>query len=362
MHDAFPVGETHQMRNRFPNPIPPLLILLAVLGCADRTPVGPAASTPAFAKGGNGNGGGSASSGGADDAVEIASVEPDTAQQAQTLDVVIRGTGFEAGSEVDWAIDGLVVSDIRTNRVTFLSSKRLAANITVDPAAALTLYDVVVTTPPGRRGIGSELMEVKAAPHCCKLQNGEDPLAATFDDARAGVRGDAGGTYTHDLQSTANHTTVKITESGGLNLFLPDYSARALRIRVVAPGGTVLEDADRRARMTAARIRAGGSEIIAGLRGLAVGQVGDANVRFIWDEGDTTFMLRFGRECEQDIEVEGERAVVLRSGPDEWTISSRTSGRLCKRIPARGRDNGLRTVALDVDAPFSVTLQRIPVP
>ncbi|MDX1395899.1 MAG: hypothetical protein R3195_16060 [Gemmatimonadota bacterium] len=91
----------------------------------------------------------------------VRSVTPDTAQQATTLDVVISGDNFADSSAVDWLIGGIETSEIQTNTTTFVDQRTLRANITVAEDAPTVLYDVRVTTPPGRRGTGSEKLEVK---------------------------------------------------------------------------------------------------------------------------------------------------------------------------------------------------------
>jgi uncharacterized membrane protein len=49
---------------------------------------------------------------------------------------------------------------VRTNSTTFVSSKELRANITIDADAPTELYDVIVRTSGGKRGIGIEKFAV----------------------------------------------------------------------------------------------------------------------------------------------------------------------------------------------------------
>lgn len=150
-----------------------LVGVLLAPGCGDRPSPSPLGG-PDFARGGNGNGGNGGAGG---DEVVVASVDPDTARQGQTLDVLIEGEGFVDGSVVEWELDGVPTSDIATNQVSVVNSRRLRANITVSDAAATERFDIVVRTPPGRRGIGSELFEVK------RKGNPNDPIeTASFED------------------------------------------------------------------------------------------------------------------------------------------------------------------------------------
>jgi probable HAF family extracellular repeat protein len=80
-----------------------------------------------------------------------------------TLTVIVNGSGFTTGSQAIWALNGdttLAVTKIKTNSTAFVSSTRLSANITIDNTAALDLYDIVVITPLGKKGIGIELFAV----------------------------------------------------------------------------------------------------------------------------------------------------------------------------------------------------------
>ena len=91
----------------------------------------------------------------------VTSTTPDSATQDTTLDVVVTGSSFDAGSAAQWAIAGIPSSKVRTNATQFVNSRRLIANITIAVDADPVLYDVIVTTPGGKKGIGTELFAVK---------------------------------------------------------------------------------------------------------------------------------------------------------------------------------------------------------
>jgi hypothetical protein len=101
----------------------------------------------------------------------------------------VLGSGFDAGSKADWAIDGdttFALTRVRTNSTTFVSSSELVANITIEADASITLYDVIVWTGGGKKGIGIERFAVTET----------DRFAADFD-ANAGylIHNDALGAY-----------------------------------------------------------------------------------------------------------------------------------------------------------------------
>jgi hypothetical protein len=73
----------------------------------------------------------------------VTSVDPNTGNQDQTLDVTIAGTGFTGGT-LDSFGDGITI-----NSSTVDSDTQITANITIDPGAILGTRDVTVTTPGG---------------------------------------------------------------------------------------------------------------------------------------------------------------------------------------------------------------------
>ena len=90
----------------------------------------------------------------------VSSTDPSSAPQDTTLDVAVTGSNFDVGSRVDLAIDGVTTEKVRTNSTTFVTPKKLIANITIAPDAVPDRYDVIVMTSKGKRGIGIERFEV----------------------------------------------------------------------------------------------------------------------------------------------------------------------------------------------------------
>jgi hypothetical protein len=76
------------------------------------------------------------------------------------LDVQISGSGFEPGSRADWLRGGNTDPRVRTNSTLFVSSTALVANITISLDALASSYDIAVTNPSGKKGIGTELFTI----------------------------------------------------------------------------------------------------------------------------------------------------------------------------------------------------------
>jgi hypothetical protein len=123
-------------------------ILLSIASCGEDEPLGPndKGLTPA------------AKPSPADPTVN--STDPDSASPNTTLVVRILGSGYDTGSVAEFVLDGQAIPQVRTNSTTYVSSRELRANITIDADAPLELYDVIVTTSKGKRGIGIELFAV----------------------------------------------------------------------------------------------------------------------------------------------------------------------------------------------------------
>jgi TolB protein len=75
--------------------------------------------------------------------------------------VRVLGSGFDQGSRAEWAIAGVPSTKIVTNSTRFVSSKELVANIRITFDADTVLYDVLVTTSRGKKGIGTEMFKVR---------------------------------------------------------------------------------------------------------------------------------------------------------------------------------------------------------
>jgi uncharacterized membrane protein len=92
----------------------------------------------------------------------VKSTAPDTATVDSTLSVHVFGSGFDAGSRAQWALQGVPSSKVVTNSTQFVSSTELVANISIAADATIASYDVIVTTSSGKGGIGTELFVITA--------------------------------------------------------------------------------------------------------------------------------------------------------------------------------------------------------
>lgn len=159
------------------------LSFLLVVGCADTGSTGPGAAPVAgesHAKGGvpGPPGGGGSDDDGGDSGSDpvVQSTDPAQATQDTTLDVEILGDNFEPGSVADFLLNETATDAITTNETRFINKKRLIANITVSLDAETEFYDVRVTTPPGRKGIGLKLFEVASGTVSMETTLGEGSL------------------------------------------------------------------------------------------------------------------------------------------------------------------------------------------
>ena len=81
--------------------------------------------------------------------------------QNTTIDVVINGSGFEAGMVATWKIAGVADPiQVRTNSTRYVNSRQLVANITISDQASVAAWDIEVMGK-GKGGIGTEIFEVK---------------------------------------------------------------------------------------------------------------------------------------------------------------------------------------------------------
>lgn len=172
------------------------LSFLLVAGCADTGSTGPEAAPvegESHAKGGvpgpPGGGGDDGGDSGSDPLVQ--STDPAQATQDTTLDVEILGDNFEPGSVADFLLNETATDAITTNETRFINKKRLIANVTVSLDAETEFYDVRVTTPPGRKGIGLKLFEVASGTVSMETTLGEGSLQSdghgSYVDRECGI-------------------------------------------------------------------------------------------------------------------------------------------------------------------------------
>jgi len=94
--------------------------------------------------------------------MSVSSATPDSAVQDTTLDVVVNGSGFVAGTIATWSLAGVQdPSQIRTNTTRYVNSRQLVANITISASAATGKWDIAVTAAGKKGGIGTETFTVK---------------------------------------------------------------------------------------------------------------------------------------------------------------------------------------------------------
>ncbi|MFN0182146.1 MAG: hypothetical protein ACKVZ0_25355 [Gemmatimonadales bacterium] len=117
-------------------------------GCgADREAV----TSPSFAKGGGAG-------------PSVAATDPSYGYEGEVAkQVTITGSGFSTGAAAGWERNGAPDPKIQVLSTQFVSSTKLVASITIAPGAAIDLYDVAVTNPDRKKGIGYKLFEVTQA-------------------------------------------------------------------------------------------------------------------------------------------------------------------------------------------------------
>jgi hypothetical protein len=96
----------------------------------------------------------------------VDATDPPDAPQDTALTVLVLGANFDRGSEVDFgeevSEDVFVPSEkVRATRVKYINQNRLEAEVLIDVDAEVRLYDVMVTTSRGKKGIGTERFQVR---------------------------------------------------------------------------------------------------------------------------------------------------------------------------------------------------------
>jgi len=172
------------------------------LGCAEPSSNPTSPSTPSLAKGGQGP--------------TVNSADPASSAQDTTLDVRVLGSGFDNGSRADWAIDGVTSpANVRTNSTRYVSGTELVANITVSATAPLVLYDIIVTTLLGKKGIGAEKFEVVPRGN---QQPTQFPSIMTIEDAGTDLVSDGKGAYQNNICGVWSVANLWSTGTWGFQL------------------------------------------------------------------------------------------------------------------------------------------------
>lgn len=103
--------------------------------------------------------------------------------------VTITGSGFVAGAQPAWERGGVADSKIQVVSATVVSSTQLTATINIAPDATIDLYDVSVTNPDKKKGIGYLLFEVTQATAISGTEIAYGATDAGEVTGRAGVPG-----------------------------------------------------------------------------------------------------------------------------------------------------------------------------
>lgn len=322
------------MRSFLPLVIGSLAVILFDAGCA-RDTVGPTSpDAPTLARGGKPGGGG-----GAEVVPTVAAVDPDSASQDTTLDVLVYGKDFDDGSRAEWLISGTPNPSprIQTNSTTYVNSMRLIANITIAADAEPTTYDVQVTSSKGRKGIGIEKFAVKE-----KLTS--IPVDATLRDAAGdGVRSDGAGLYAAAIDALGN-------------LFLDARVSTERQICFDFGGQPNAPSAD--PFCDAGWISTFDVSENGGLQQMGVGGTLSVRLGVSWVKDRYNWALAFGRDCLSGDVLTSDLDVVTKSAPGTWVIEG-SSATLC-RAPTKGKPSSEKVGSFVL--PHRLTLEQVLTP
>ena len=134
-------------------------------------------------------------SGGGGSKVSVTAANPPDAFQGEELDVIVSGSGFDAGSQVSYLVTGTTdASQVDVISVQYISSSELKTRIRPKDAALPTEYDIQVQTSSGRKGKGTTLFRVKVAETACTGDEPKEPEIAYLGGWEV-----IGDTYTQDI-------------------------------------------------------------------------------------------------------------------------------------------------------------------
>ncbi|UCC82910.1 MAG: PQQ-binding-like beta-propeller repeat protein [Gemmatimonadota bacterium] len=112
--------------------------------------------------------------------VTVTATDPSEAEQGTTLDVEVYGSGFVDGSVVEFGHEWVPHPKIKTNSTRYANPRKLIANITIESDAPVEWYDVMVSTPRGKKGMGTEMFQVRARNQCGVSSDPSSRVAWTF--------------------------------------------------------------------------------------------------------------------------------------------------------------------------------------
>lgn len=133
--------------------------------------------------------------GGGGNKVSVTAANPADAFQGEELDVIVSGSGFDAGSQVSYLVTGTTdASQVEVLSVQYISSTELKTRIRPKDAALPSEYDIQVQTSSGRKGKGTTLFRVKVEETACTSDKPEVPTIAYLTAMEP-----TGDLYTADL-------------------------------------------------------------------------------------------------------------------------------------------------------------------
>lgn len=323
-----------------------------LLACGEHTPTSTDLD-PRFAPGGGGP------------PVKVTATDPSEGEQGQTLTVRVLGSNFEPGAVAEFRLDGVPPGKVRTNSTVYISDGELQADITVEADAELGLYDVEVTTPGGKKGVGTELFRVQA-----KDNNGNgspdsqsSPLDMTFDDLSPdGVHNDVADWYV-DGQDGFEMFVLTDTRSDqygdiifDMGLYEEAPGPRKAHLRVLT--------ADQESLLFEGTVPARGSNGQDGASHRAFIEAGlndPQPTRFIiYFHSDThKYAMRYGTECGASEERPSEKATVtlIAENPRVWTIESAGPAIVCRYVIRDRPGRPQPPERIPVYAPFHLTIR-----
>ncbi|MGH7584626.1 MAG: hypothetical protein ACREMH_00090 [Gemmatimonadales bacterium] len=165
----------------------------------------------------------------------VNNVVPDSSKRGVRLDLTVNGSGYDQGSVVALERQGVPAAGITVSSTTFVSSRKLVADVTIAATADTGKVDVAVTTTGGRKGVGIEVFTVEYEIAELGMFGGTWSIAMEVNDQGVIV----GASCTEDCLSRA----FRWTETTGLQDLgtLPGWS-RSYASAITASGaifGTV---------------------------------------------------------------------------------------------------------------------------
>jgi probable HAF family extracellular repeat protein len=126
----------------------------------------------------------------------VTSALPSYAHQGDAAVAVrILGSGFDQGSVASWEREGAADLKVSVLSTRFVSSTELVATIDVASDAAISLYDVAVTTSTRKKGIGMERFTVTVA----------QPIGTLGGNTLARAVNDQGATVGYSMLGSSQH-------------------------------------------------------------------------------------------------------------------------------------------------------------